>query len=497
MLTESAGGKNMGKTRKTLFIVITILSVIIGSTGISGAADYLLGVPETTQQHSQWCWAGSSKGVLDFYGNSVSQCAIANWAWGRTDCCGNAKFTWNSECNQPNSIADASGSLQDILQNWGVASAFVEDALSKADFVAQIEAERPFVMRFGWTGGGGHFLDGYGYAQDGAYMDYMDPWPGNGYTRSLYDWVVSSSDHTWTHTLRVTTDVTTPLAVTLSGNGTGAVSWKGITCSTGACVYTYAPGSSLTLTAKPATGSVFTGWTGCAASSKNTCKVTLNAATPVTATFIKPPAISVTPASLNYGTVKEGATYSKTVTVTNAGVTALTVSHAITGAGASQFTADGCADAVAQGDSCDLTVDLVGASYGTKNAKLTLTSNDPKKPTLSVSLSGNVKPPVISVSPLAVNFGAVAIGTTPAPTKTITVRNTGVTDLTITDITDPTNPAFTASFSGCSAPVQKDGAPCTITITFDPTDTTQQKDAITIASNAAKPVKVTLSGKGK
>jgi PKD repeat protein len=62
-------------------------------------------------------------------------------------------------------------------------------------------------MRFGWTTGGGHFLVGYGYDQNGAYLDYMDPWPGRGDTKSLYSWVVHASDHDWTHTLQFTTNV--------------------------------------------------------------------------------------------------------------------------------------------------------------------------------------------------------------------------------------------------------------------------------------------------
>ena len=60
-------------------------------------------------------------------------------------------------------------------------------------------------MRFGWTSGGGHFLDGFGHDNNGQYLHYMDPWPGNGYTLSLYSWVVSASNHNWTDTLEITT----------------------------------------------------------------------------------------------------------------------------------------------------------------------------------------------------------------------------------------------------------------------------------------------------
>ena len=52
----------------------------------------------------------------------------------------------------------------------------------------------------------GHFLDIYGYEDDGTYLDYWDPRPGWGSTRSLYTWVVDASDHQWTHSLRITTN---------------------------------------------------------------------------------------------------------------------------------------------------------------------------------------------------------------------------------------------------------------------------------------------------
>ena len=183
------------------FLLIGLLLLTLTSTGF---ADRVLSFPEKFQEHSQWCWAGSGQAVLDYYGAFPSQCSIANWAWGRNDCCGNATFNWDHTCNNPNSMYGTSGSLQAILTNWGVNSNARSYALSQNTVVSEINAKRPFVMRFGWTGGGGHFLDGYGIMGNSLY--YMDPWPGNGYTISLYDWVVSAGDHSWSHTLQLTTN---------------------------------------------------------------------------------------------------------------------------------------------------------------------------------------------------------------------------------------------------------------------------------------------------
>ncbi|HOO77150.1 MAG TPA: metallophosphoesterase, partial [bacterium] len=166
----------------------------------------VLSVPETFQEHSQWCWAGTSQPILVYYGQEPTQCEIANWAWTRADCCGNPTFNWdNVDCNYWNYLYGTSGSLQAILAHWGVASAATAAELSQATVTAEIAAGRPFVMRWGWVGGGGHFLAGRGIEGDNVY--YMDPWPGNGYETAAYDWVVSAAgDHDWTHSLRLTTD---------------------------------------------------------------------------------------------------------------------------------------------------------------------------------------------------------------------------------------------------------------------------------------------------
>src|SRR5207249_2073616 len=70
------------------------------------------------------------------------------------------------------------------------------------------------------------------------------------------------------------------------------------------CSASYASGTALTLTAAPATGSTFTGWSGGGCSGTGTCTVTLNAATTVTATFGVPSfALTVSKAGAGSGTV--------------------------------------------------------------------------------------------------------------------------------------------------------------------------------------------------
>ncbi len=183
------------------------------------SANMVLNVPEIVQEHSDWCWAASSSSVLEYYGTGVVQCDIANWALQKNDCCGNTTFAWSYSCNKQNYMYGFPGSVQEILSHWDVSSSGTT-ALSQTASVSEINAGRPFVIRFERTSGLGHFLVGYGYEQDGQYIWYMDPWPGYGYTKSLYTWVLSASDHTWNATLQITTNdrrmATTKLASSIT-----------------------------------------------------------------------------------------------------------------------------------------------------------------------------------------------------------------------------------------------------------------------------------------
>src|SRR5512146_2108858 len=78
------------------------------------------------------------------------------------------------------------------------------------------------------------------------------------------------------------------LAVSVVGNGVVTSSPPGISCPTD-CSEAYLSGTIVDLTATPASGWVFTGWTGA-----GSCQVVMNAARNVTATFMPPHSLTVT-----------------------------------------------------------------------------------------------------------------------------------------------------------------------------------------------------------
>jgi hypothetical protein len=78
----------------------------------------------------------------------------------------------------------------------------------------------------------------------------------------------------------------TTLTVSRSGTGSGSVtsSPAGIDCGA-TCSHAYDQGTTVTLTATPASGSRFAGWSGGGCPGTGDCQVTLNGDTEVTATF--------------------------------------------------------------------------------------------------------------------------------------------------------------------------------------------------------------------
>jgi hypothetical protein len=115
--------------------------------------------------------------------------------------------------------------------------------------------------------------------------------PASGWIFGSWSGCDSTSGHTCTVAMNNAKNVTAtftlptyPLTVTDNGSGTVTSGDGNINCGS-ACTFNYGGGTSVTLTATPATGWAFTSWSGCTSTSGNMCTVTINAATTVTATF--------------------------------------------------------------------------------------------------------------------------------------------------------------------------------------------------------------------
>ncbi|MBS0395341.1 MAG: VCBS repeat-containing protein, partial [Proteobacteria bacterium] len=85
----------------------------------------------------------------------------------------------------------------------------------------------------------------------------------------------------------VAADFASPIAITIAGSGTGTVtsSPSGLACP-GACSATFAARSTVTLTAAPAAGMAFAGWSGDCAGTAPTCTLVVDGAKAVGASFV-------------------------------------------------------------------------------------------------------------------------------------------------------------------------------------------------------------------
>jgi hypothetical protein len=171
----------------------------------------VLDVPEVIQEQDQWCWAAVCGCVLGYYGTPLSQCAIADYTrthatwhdFGAVNCCEDPK----KKCNYWNYNYGSAGSIQAILENWGVKNAGTAKPLTIAKMQSELGAGRPFIVRWAYPDGGGHFIVGHGIADSSVY--YMNPWFGEGLKIAKYKWVVSTSGHTWAETNVMSTGLPT------------------------------------------------------------------------------------------------------------------------------------------------------------------------------------------------------------------------------------------------------------------------------------------------
>lgn len=256
----------------------TATAVAVLMCGVAQATT--LPVPQNYQEQDQWCWAGSSKSILDYYGVSKTQTEIAQYGtlgqniW---------NYLWGQYTNPTRNGIDL------ILYYFGsISTGKYSRALTLTESGTEINASRPFVVRWGWDTGGGHFVVARGL--DATTMSLMDPWDGP--TINSYDWVVRGSSHTWTHTLTMLSAPSLPvLTVTTLGQGTVSSNDGRINCGS-TCSANFPLGSTVTLSATPSAGYIFGGWGGgCASVAGTTCVVNMSTSTSVTAAFTSAPAV--------------------------------------------------------------------------------------------------------------------------------------------------------------------------------------------------------------
>ncbi len=205
------------------------------------------------------------------------------------------------------------------------------------------------------------------------------------------------------------------------------------------------------------------------------------------------PVVTLNPPNVNFGSQIVGTTSSvQLVTLTNSGNSGLT---GPLGSGLSAPTisvtgdyteSNNCSGGISPAGSCTLTVAFAPTSKGTRNGIVTITDNLGVQ---TLALAGTGTAPGVGLSPSTITFGSQVVGST-SGTQTITVTNSGTSNLTVTSLVASGDFAQTNNCSTITS-----GNTCAIQVTFAPTTTGIRNGTINIVDNAGTHF-ATLSGTG-
>lgn len=205
--------------------------------------------------------------------------------------------------------------------------------------------------------------------------------------------------------------------------------------------------------------------------------------------------MSVSPSTIDFGSIIVGNNTSQTVVMTNAGNSNLTVTAAnVTGAGFSIVPALSLPLTLTPGQGQSFTVRFAPLAAGAASGSVSLVSNASNSPT-AVTLTGTGVAQVLTLSlnPTSIGFGDVLLGVT--DTRSVTVTNTGNSGVTITSAS-ATGAGF--SFTGLTLPLTlAAGQSSTFNARFAPAAAGNVSGNISLVSNASNsPTLLLLSGNG-
>jgi beta-lactam-binding protein with PASTA domain len=186
------------------------------------------------------------------------------------------------------------------------------------------------------------------------------------------------------------------------------------------------------------------------------------------------------------------------VTIANQGTGPLAVSSvALGGANATDFAIanNGCMGAsVAPQGSCPVQLSFTPTAAGARNAVLTIASNAPQAPPVTLSGTGLVSD--IGLGATAVNFGDQKVGTQ-SPAQTITINNKGSAPMKMGATTAiGTNASDFQLTDGCKGNTVAPGAGCSLGVVFMPGAAGPRSAKLTVANDAGGSQNVTMAGNG-
>jgi hypothetical protein len=217
--------------------------------------------------------------------------------------------------------------------------------------------------------------------------------------------------------------------------------------------------------------------------------------------LIPQPTVTLTGTSVNFSNpqlVGAGAGAAQTVTLTNNGASALTITLATSG----DFAVSGCTPTVAAKTSCTLTVTFNPTAAGTRTGTATVSyTTGTTAPVISgsipISLVGTAIAPGVTFTPTVLPaFPLQTVGTV-SPAQMVVVASTGSSQLTVSSITLTGANAADFAVQPASLTLQA-GASENIPVSFKPTAAGSRTANLVIVHNApGSPETIALSGTGQ
>jgi hypothetical protein len=201
--------------------------------------------------------------------------------------------------------------------------------------------------------------------------------------------------------------------------------------------------------------------------------------------------MSLSPASVNFGSVSVGSSATQNVQLSNTGNSSVTLTQVA--AAGSGISVSGIATpmTIAASQSVTLTVKYSPTANGTTTGSVTVTNNQGVNAVAAVT--GTAAQAGISLTPSTASFGSVVTGNTNS--QTIQIKNSGTANLTISQATI-TGAGF--SLGGLALPqTLAPGQSGSFNVQYAPQTAGAANGSVSIVSNAANsPATVALSGTG-